>query len=185
MLYQWEDEIRRKLKPGHRLSVLKYHNSKDGYQTLRTHDVVITTFGTLTSEMGKLDEYLKSEDKPKDHSTLSQLFPLLGPESLWYRVILDEAHNIKNAKTKTAKAVHRLKSEHRWCLSGTPMMNNVSELSSLVTFLQIKPYCAADTFKRVSCIAPYQRPVHDSNICTRLSNASASPVRLATRRTKR
>ena len=122
----------------------------------------------LTSEMGKLDEYLK-EDGPKDNQTLSSLFPLLGPNSLWYRVILDEAHNIKNAKTKTAKAVHRLKAVHRWCLSGTPMMNNVAELSSLVTFLGIEPYCAADTFKGVC-----------SNICSNpiWSLTRATDVRL-------
>ena len=149
MLHQWEDEIGRKLKPGHRLDVAKYHGTRDSYDMLSGYDVVITTYGMVTSEMGKLDEYLK-QDKPKDNQTLSELFPLLGPKSLWYRVILDEAHNIKNAKTKTAKAVHRLKAEYRWCLSGTPMMNNVAELSSLITFLGIQPYCAADAFQRVS-----------------------------------
>lgn len=128
---------------------------KSGYEDLRVFDVVITTYGTVASEMTRLEEYMKSETSgPKDGITVSQKFPLLGPRSLWYRVIVDEAQCIKNAKTKNAKAVHQLKSEYRWCLTGTPMMNNVSELSSLITFLRIEPYCAPDKFKRVCLKTP-------------------------------
>ncbi|KAG6811355.1 hypothetical protein H0H92_007820 [Tricholoma furcatifolium] len=58
----------------------------------------------------------------------------------WYRVVLDEAHNIKNEKTKGAKACCELEAKFRWCLTGTPMQNNVNELYSLLKFLRIKPY---------------------------------------------
>lgn len=110
--------------------------------------------------MNKLENYMKGEDSgPKDDTTVSGKFPLLGPKSLWYRVIIDEAQCIKNPKTKNAKAAHRLKSEFRWCLSGTPMMNNVFELSSLVTFLRIEPYCAADQFKQVGSHERFTRRV--------------------------
>ena len=34
---------------------------------------------------------------------------------------LDEAHNIKNVKTKGAIACCELQSKFRWCLTGTPM----------------------------------------------------------------
>lgn len=123
---------------------------KAPYEELRKNDVVITTYGTVASEMNRLELYMKSETSgQKDGTTVSRRFPLLGPLSLWYRVIVDEAQCIKNAKTKNAKSVHQLKSEYRWCLTGTPLMNNVSELASLLTFLRIEPYCAADRFKRV------------------------------------
>jgi SNF2 family DNA or RNA helicase len=66
----------------------------------------------------------------------------------WYRVILDEAHSIKNPKAKSTKACYDLRSIYRWCLTGTPMQNNLDELQSLIRFLQIKPYCHFDSWKR-------------------------------------
>ena len=73
------------------------------------------------------------------------------------RVILDEAQNIKNRATKSAKAVYELQSLTRFCMSGTPMMNNVGELFSLIHFLQIKPYCEYEKFSVVSPPPPFPR----------------------------
>ncbi|KAF7311329.1 hypothetical protein MKEN_01034600 [Mycena kentingensis (nom. inval.)] len=60
-------------------------------------------------------------------------------EVKWFRVVLDEAHNIKNRTTKNAIACCALESKFRWCLTGTPMQNSVDELFSLLKFLKIKP----------------------------------------------
>jgi SNF2-related domain len=53
---------------------------------------------------------------------------------------LDEAHNIKERATNTAKATFELKSKYRWCLSGTPLQNRVGELYSLIRFLGCDPF---------------------------------------------
>ncbi|MDR1777829.1 MAG: DEAD/DEAH box helicase [Desulfovibrio sp.] len=50
-------------------------------------------------------------------------------------VILDEAQNIKNPNTITARSVRRLQAQVRVCLSGTPIENNLFELWSLFEFL--------------------------------------------------
>ena len=58
----------------------------------------------------------------------------------WHRIILDEAHAIKERRTSTAQAAFALEATHRWCLTGTPLQNRVGELYSLVQFLRLDPY---------------------------------------------
>ncbi|KAG8961769.1 DNA repair protein rad16 [Tulasnella sp. 419] len=58
----------------------------------------------------------------------------------WARVVLDEAHNIKERSCNTAKATFELQAKFRWCLSGTPLQNRVGELYSLVRFLGGDPF---------------------------------------------
>jgi len=53
----------------------------------------------------------------------------------WSTVILDEAQNIKNSTTKQAQAARALKSEHRIALTGTPVENRLTELWSILHFL--------------------------------------------------
>ena len=57
-----------------------------------------------------------------------------------YILQLDEAHNIKERSTNTAKATFQLKAKYKWCLSGTPLQNRVGELYSLVRFLGGDPF---------------------------------------------
>ncbi|KDP22729.1 hypothetical protein JCGZ_01831 [Jatropha curcas] len=71
--------------------------------------------------------------------------PLLREKSIlhsvkWDRIILDEAHYVKDRRSNTAKAIFSLESSYKWALSGTPLQNRVGELYSLVRFLQIVPY---------------------------------------------
>ncbi|MBL8604674.1 MAG: DEAD/DEAH box helicase [Myxococcales bacterium] len=50
-------------------------------------------------------------------------------------VILDEAQNIKNPLSATARAAKKIRAQHRLCLSGTPIENRLSEIWSIFDFL--------------------------------------------------
>ncbi|WP_234815945.1 SNF2-related protein, partial [Salmonella enterica] len=43
-------------------------------------------------------------------------------------VVLDESQIVKNAATKTTKAVHQIQSLNKFAISGTPIENNLDEL---------------------------------------------------------
>ena len=58
----------------------------------------------------------------------------------WGRLVLDEAHRIKQRTNSTSLAAFALGAEYRWCLSGTPLQNRVGELYSLVRFLRFSPF---------------------------------------------
>ncbi|KAF1941327.1 hypothetical protein EJ02DRAFT_455265 [Clathrospora elynae] len=136
LIKQWEAEINSKVSKSHALKVLVHHgpNRTKSADKLKQYDVVITTYQVLASEHGACGE---------------------GPSGLmkgcfavqWYRTMLDEAHSIKNRNAKMTKACYEVRSHYRWCLTGTPMQNNIDELQSLIKFLRIQPYCEMSSWK--------------------------------------
>ena len=74
----------------------------------------------------------------------------------WANVILDEAQNIKNPLTKQARAVRRLKGTYRVALTGTPVENRLSELWSIMSFLNPGYLGPLDTFRRTFAL-PIER----------------------------
>eukprot|EP00249_Psilotum_nudum_P024950 c29330_g1_i2 orf=639-3632(-) len=89
----------------------------------------------LKSSLHEALESIQEETTTPSSSGLSLLHAVK-----WDRVILDEAHSIKDRRCSTAKAVFALKSDFKWALSGTPLQNRVGELYSLVRFLEIEPF---------------------------------------------
>jgi len=67
-----------------------------------------------------------------------------------HSVIIDEAQCIKNKKTKAASGACYLNATYRLCMTGTPMMNSIKELFSLIRFLRIRPYNDEKKFMTVS-----------------------------------
>ncbi|KAJ0114754.1 hypothetical protein J7T55_004495 [Diaporthe amygdali] len=64
----------------------------------------------------------------------------------WLRVILDEAHEIRNRSTRRFRATCALKARFRWCLTGTPIFNRVEDLGSLIGFLGVHPFDSSSIF---------------------------------------
>lgn len=77
---------------------------------LRTQDVVLTTYDTLSAEKN----YPKSPIKKIE----------------WWRIILDEAHMMRNVTARQSRAVVNLKGDRRWAVTGTPF-----KLGCLIYFL--------------------------------------------------
>ncbi|OKL60854.1 hypothetical protein UA08_03301 [Talaromyces atroroseus] len=152
LMQQWKREIERLLKPEYKLNVFVLHGEKrkTTFETLKKYDVVLTTFGTMASELKRWQEWDEQRRFASQNGAnmieKARSLAVLGPESTWYRVIIDEAQCIKNRNTKAAIACCMLKSTYRWCMSGTPMMNNVGELHSLLKFLRIRPYNSLELF---------------------------------------
>jgi SNF2 family DNA or RNA helicase len=137
LIKQWEGEIKSKVTRSHALKVLVHHGpgrTKSAAE-LKRYDVVITTYQILASE------HAGSNMEKPDGARVG----CFGVH--WYRMILDEAHTIKNRNAKSTLACCALESWYRWCLTGTPMQNNLDELQSLIKFLRIKPYCNLPEWK--------------------------------------
>ncbi|CAD6448459.1 19c1cb6b-239e-4802-8012-564b4d8d53ef [Sclerotinia trifoliorum] len=69
----------------------------------------------------------------------------------WRRVVLDEAHAIKNNSARTSLACQNLKSVYRWCLTGTPLLNRLEELFPYLRFLKANYSMDWKTFQQYFC----------------------------------
>ena len=110
VLPNWEREAT-KFVPDLKQLVIYGARRENMFKHIGESDLVITTYALLRRD---LDELLKYE---------------------FATIILDEAQNIKNPNTITARSVRRLSGRTRLCLSGTPIENNLFELWSLFEFL--------------------------------------------------
>ncbi|TFK51301.1 hypothetical protein OE88DRAFT_1659198 [Heliocybe sulcata] len=121
---QWIREAAR-FAPG--LRVLEHHEKqRHDPKILMSADIVVTTYGIVRSK------------------TETALFGVR-----WLRIILDEAHEIRNRATQTAKACWELQSKFRWCMTGTPIQNKVEDLYPLFHFLGVLPLSEWDSFNEM------------------------------------
>ncbi|GAC99576.1 DNA repair protein rad5 [Pseudozyma hubeiensis SY62] len=151
LIGQWRDELIRASAPGSLTPVLYYADTKgDLLAQLESGkvDVVITSYGTLVTEYRR---FLDGGGAANRH--LSTTAPLYCID--WLRVILDEAHNIKNRSTMNARACCDLVSRRRWALTGTPIINRLTDLFSLLKFLRVEPWGDFSFFNSFVC-KPFQ-----------------------------
>ncbi|KAJ3928230.1 MAG: SNF2 family N-terminal domain-containing protein [Lentinula lateritia] len=136
VLLQWDEEIKRFFLPDERLTCLIYHgpNRDSRYISAKQYDVVLTTYGVLSNEY-------KSTEASK-WAVLHGLFKIV-----WHRLVLDEAHEIRNASTNKAQAAFAVNAEYKWCLTGTPLQNKISDLFPLFRLLRIKNFSDDQWFK--------------------------------------
>ncbi|KAF6153230.1 hypothetical protein GIB67_036576 [Kingdonia uniflora] len=123
LLGQWKDEIENHSKPGTLQVYVHYGGDRiSDPKAISEHDVVLTTYGVLAAAYKENTESIFHKVE-------------------WFRVVLDEAHTIKSSRTQVAHAAFALSSFCRWCLTGTPLQNNLEDLYSLLCFLHVEPWC--------------------------------------------
>ncbi|KAE8266127.1 hypothetical protein A4X09_0g6221 [Tilletia walkeri] len=133
-LMQWANELQ---KYAPQFKVLLWHGANRAAasesDTLRKADVVLTSYAVLESSFRRQESgFVRKGEKFKEKSAVHSID--------WRRVILDEAHCIKDRSTNTAKGAFALRAMYRWCLSGTPLQNRVGELFSMVRFIGAEPF---------------------------------------------
>ena len=137
LLAQWESEAAKASKPGTLKTMVYYGSDKvANLQNLcceanaaSAPNLIITSYGIILSEFNQV------ANKGGNRGSHGGLFSLD-----FFRVILDEAHFVKNRQSKTAKACYEISAQHRWVLTGTPIVNRLEDLFSLVHFLRVEPW---------------------------------------------
>lgn len=64
----------------------------------------------------------------------------------WRYMVVDEAHRLKNEKSKLSEILRECKTANRLLLTGTPLQNNLHELWSLLNFLLPDVFNSSEDF---------------------------------------
>lgn len=138
LLAQWESEALKSAEPG-KMNVLVYYGSEQSINlrnlcstanAASAPHVIVTSYGVVLSEF--------RQHTSQSSFTSGALGGLYSVE--FFRIILDEAHLIKNRQSKSARSCYELSATHRWVLTGTPIVNRLEDLFSLVRFLKVEPW---------------------------------------------
>ena len=172
VMSNWEDQIAAHTDGS--LTVVRYHGPNRRSikpADMADADVVVTTYGTL------LSEWNDGGCVPGTTDVDSKSLFALGAVP-WLRVVLDEAHNVKNPNAGQTKAVCDLAARSRWALTGTPIQNHLGDLHSLLRFIRLAPLDDKELWRRT-----VDRPVNagDARGFDRLVTVVAA---VALRRTK-
>jgi len=163
VLRQWQRELESKLTAAANLRVLVHHGVGRTKlpSDLAEYDVVLTTFAVVGLEVSLGGVGVVGGEKDEAVAPAERFgSPIVGGSNPtppdpggaiggveWFRVVLDEAQSVKNARSQVAAAVSAVEAKCRWCLSGTPLQNNVDDLFSYFRFLRYDPYDNASAFR--------------------------------------
>lgn len=123
----WVSQIKEHVIEGG-LSYYVFHGSNrtSDVDKLSQYDLVITTYSIVLSEISGRG------------SKRCGVSPLTKMNM--FRIVLDEAHTIREQSAAQTQAIFKLNSERRWSVTGTPIQNRLDDLLSVTKFLGLVPY---------------------------------------------
>ncbi|KAM3423596.1 hypothetical protein BST61_g1020 [Cercospora zeina] len=149
VLSNWQEQIGAHCAT-ERMSFYVYHGTTRTQDTskLAKFDIVLTSYNTAASEFS---------DGNRTKRALSRIN--------WFRIVLDEAHQIRTQTTKVSKACCALYAQRRWAVTGTPVQNSLYDLGALIKFLRIHPLDHPQTWTQY-IMSPFKNG--DTNVIQQL-----------------
>ncbi|KEF53932.1 uncharacterized protein A1O9_09727 [Exophiala aquamarina CBS 119918] len=159
LLNQWMLELEKHVEPGNIARIIRYHSgarlhSNDLVADLKQYDIILTTYHEVQRSYPACEppKHLVSEE---GKNAWWQKFYMenVGPihRIKYLRIVLDEAHQIKNYLSKTSMAVRALTGTFRWAITGTPILNYIEELFPYFSFLKVPHTGDYTTFRHNYC----------------------------------
>ncbi|PGH19530.1 hypothetical protein AJ80_03865 [Polytolypa hystricis UAMH7299] len=163
LVRNWMDEIERHFKPGVFGKILcqcpgSRIDGLEAEESIQSYGIVITTYNEVLKScpVCNLDPPSACASETDDGSWFTNHFyENCGPlhRVKFRRIILDEAHQIKNYQARTSVAIRSLSAKYRWVMSGTPIHNGTDELYPYFDFLRVPWITGYENFCETYCQA--------------------------------
>ncbi|KAB5589713.1 ATP-dependent helicase [Ceratobasidium theobromae] len=148
---QWNQEIIHRTADN--LFKIHVHHGKDKLRSASD----VRKFDTLTNEFpadeaatrkkkkvnkGGLDHFIVDSSDDERSRKRTRRARKYGPlaANKWYRVVVDEAQNIRNRSSRSSRIMATLDAKYRWALTGTPVTNSLADLYGILRYLHVSPY---------------------------------------------
>lgn len=154
LMSNWRRETER-FTPDLRVLILQGAERKQHFDKINDYDLVLTTYPLL----------------PRDEEVLLKHH--------YHYLVLDEAQTVKNPTAIAAQLVRKIKTNHRLCLTGTPMENHLGELWTQFDFLMPHFLGNSTHFKK-----HYRTPIETLGDSERKAQLSRRLAPFMLRRTK-
>ncbi|KAJ0319128.1 hypothetical protein COL5a_010342 [Colletotrichum fioriniae] len=140
MISQWMSEVKKHCDKKFSKNIIHFKiGNKMDIEQLSSFNMVFASYHQIRDSIPHSKERLemlkKIVDPEKYQEWLQESTGVLH-QIEWHRVVLDEAHAIKNHLTHSAFACFELKAKHRWAVSGTPLINAATEFFSYLKFIR-------------------------------------------------
>ena len=150
VLTHWKEEAGKHLNASSFNLFTHYGSQRGNVNALKNASIVVTSYTVVSNEWMQVRKMEERSGTTMGTAVVPKLCPIrFGNEEdavlehpglfglVWDRVILDEAHFIREPTTKWSQACVALKAKKRWAVSGTPLQNKLTDLWALFRFLRV------------------------------------------------
>ncbi|KAH7395154.1 SNF2 family N-terminal domain-containing protein [Phaeosphaeria sp. MPI-PUGE-AT-0046c] len=157
LLTQWAREIEQHQKPG--FKIMRYGSgtrldSNQVFDVLQQHDYILTTYSEVMKSYPKNEPPIECQTAEEKIAWWKETYDTqrgILHRMRFLRVVLDEAQAIKNHLSRTSIACRALMADHKWAMSGTPILNSLTELYPYFKFLNVPHTGSYKIFKHNYC----------------------------------
>ncbi|KAF2855647.1 hypothetical protein T440DRAFT_159458 [Plenodomus tracheiphilus IPT5] len=157
LLSQWKSEIEQHTDKG--FKIMRYGagnrlDSTNAYDILGAHDIILTSYTEVMRSYPKNEPPIicqTAEQKIEWWKDVYEKQRGVLHRMRFLRIVLDEAQAIKNHMGRTSIACRALMATHKWALSGTPILNSLTELYPYFKFLGVPHTGSFKIFKHNYC----------------------------------
>ena len=145
VMANWTQQVQEHVQEG--VLQLRLYHGKDRHQVLDQVlegqvDILLVSYHTLAADFGInfLTPQKKAVRKKSKRQTIFDI--------CFHRIVLDEAHTIRNSNKTFFKSVSKIQADRKLALTGTPFINRAEDVFSLLSFVGMEPLNDHQIFKR-------------------------------------
>ncbi|XP_039128220.1 LOW QUALITY PROTEIN: E3 ubiquitin-protein ligase SHPRH [Dioscorea cayenensis subsp. rotundata] len=148
ILAQWYSEVMRHTRPGS-LKVSIYDGAKNAASSatlttdmceLAATDIVLTTYDVLREDLSHDSDRHDGDRRFMRFMKKYPVTPTVLTRINWWRLCLDEAQMVESNTSSVTEMAMRIRAQHRWCITGTPIQRKFDDMYGLLRFLRANPF---------------------------------------------